>query len=120
MVAKERQGVEEENMSRYASRQLSWTETTKGDEVRAKLMNSTAQIFRQINESLAKHYEQLHVEEVQLLLSVPSGADVVDGRKDVGDNVRKILKPSIDFLDKVNNVEIIRLANQLQSEIYLS
>ena len=119
MATKQRQDVEEEeDMSRYASRQLSWTEVTKSDEMRAKLMNSTAQIFCEIHESLAKHYEQLHAESVQLLLSMPSGADV-DARRDAGDNVRKILKPSIDFLDKVNNVEMVRLANQLQCEIYI-
>ena len=119
MEAKQRQDGEEDK-SRYASRQLSWTEITKSDEVRAKLMNLTAQIFRQIHESLAKHYEHLHGESLQLLLSIPSGADIGNVRKEAGDNVRQILKPSIDFLDKVNNVEMIRLANQLQSEIYLS
>ena len=119
MATNQQTGLEEkeEDMSRYASRKLSWTEQIQNGEVREDMMNATAQMLIQINESLVQSYEQLHREAEQLLLTLPSGSDIVDGRKDVGDNVRKILKPSIDYLIKMNNVEMIRLVNRLQYEL---
>ena len=105
-------------MSRYASRKLSWSEQIRNGEVRENKMNATAQMFIQINESLVQSYEQLHREAEELLLTLPSGPDIIDGRKNVGDNVRKILKPSIDYLTKMNNVEMIRLANLLQDKLF--
>lgn len=108
----------EEDMSRYASRQISWTEFIQNGEARAELTNVTAQRFRQMNEILSSMYWELHSDALRVLLSLPSGPDIVDGRKDVDDNVRKILKPSMAYLEQVNNVEMIRLASQLQKEIY--
>ena len=109
--------MEEEDMSRYASREISWEEQLRNGELRENMMNAAAQIFSQINESLAESYAQLHREAEDLLLTLPSGPDIIDGRKDVGDNLRKILKPSIDYLTKMNNVEMIRLVNRLKDEV---
>ena len=109
--------MEEEDMSRYASRKISWEEQVRNGELRENMMNAAAQIFSQINESLAQSYEQLHTEAEELLLTLPSGPDIIDGRRDVGDNVRKILKPSIDYLTKMNNVEMIRLVNRFKDEV---
>ena len=120
MAANQQTGLEEkeeEDMSRYAIRKLSWSEQIRNGEVRENMMNATAQIFSQINESLAQSYEQLHKEAEELLLTLPSGPDIIDCRKDVGDNARKILKPSIDYLTKMNNVKMIRLVNRLQNEV---
>lgn len=117
MDAKQQTGLEEEDMSRYASRKISWEEQVRNGELRENMMNAAAQIFSQINESLVQSYEQLHREAEELLLTLPSGPDIIDGRKDVGDNLRKILKPSIDYLTKMNNVEMIRLVNRLKEEV---
>ncbi len=117
MDAKQQTGLEEEDMSRYASRKISWEEQVRNGELRENMMNAAAQIFSQINESLVQSYEQLHRVEEELLLTLPSGPDIIDGRKDVGDNLRKILKPSIDYLTKMNNVEMIRLVNRLKEEV---
>ena len=117
MAANKQTAMEEEDMSRYASRKISWEEQVRNGELRENMMNAAAQIFSQINESLAESYAQLHREAEDLLLTLPSGPDIIDGRKDVGDNLRKILKPSIDYLTKMNNVEMIRLVNRLKDEV---
>ena len=53
MAANQQTGLEEkeEDMSRYASRKVSWSEQIQSGEVRENMMNATAQIFSQISET---------------------------------------------------------------------
>ena len=86
MATNQQTGLEEkeEDMSRYASRKLSWSEQIQNGEVREDMMNATAQMFIQINESLVQSYEQLYREAEELLLTLPSGPDIIDGKRTLG------------------------------------
>ena len=80
-------------------------------EQRFQVANVTAQHFFKMNESLQFVYEMLEI----ILLS--NGIDITKGQHNNIDKVRKILKQSFEYLEQVNNVEMFRLAAQLESEI---
>ena len=80
-------------------------------EKRFQVANVTAQHFFKMNESLQFDYDMLE----RILLS--NGIDITKGQHNNIDKVRKILKQSFEYLVRVNNVEMFRLAAELESEI---
>ena len=98
-------------------RKLDWAELIENEnqQVRDQLTNMTISRFRTLYESMKIVYKELHGLTAQTLVSLPnsSGADIVDGRKDVHDAIERVLTPSFDYLDRVNNAEMTRVANLL-------
>ena len=82
-------------------------------EKRFQVLNVTAQHFFKMNESLQIDYEML---ERILLFSLSNGMDIAKGQHNIV-KVRKILKQSFEYLERVKNGEMFRLAAQLESEI---
>ncbi len=83
-------------------------------EKRFQVANAIAQHFFRMNESLKIDYEML---ERILLLNLSNGMDIAEGQHNNVVQVRKILKQSYEYLERVKNVEMFRLADQLESEI---
>ncbi len=88
------------------------------NEVRGELINITIIHFRAIFEGLQRMYSDLHHNASQTLMSLPSEQDVVEGRKDIGDTMGRTLQPSIEYLDKIINAEMIRVAHELHKLTY--
>ena len=82
-------------------------------EKRFQVVNVTAQHFFKMNESLQFDYEMLEI----ILLS--NGMDIAKGQHNNIVKVRKILKQSFEYLMRVNNIEMFRLAAELESEIMI-
>ena len=88
------------------------------NEARGELINITITHFRAIFEGLQRMYSDLHHNASQTLMSLPSEKDVVEGRKDIGDAMGRTLQPSIGYLDKIINAEMIRIAHELHKLTY--
>ena len=85
-------------------------------EKRFQVANVTAQHFFKMNESLQFGYEML---ERILLFSLSNGMAIAKGQHNNIVKVRKILKQSFEYLVRVNNIEMFRLAAELESEIMI-
>ena len=83
-------------------------------EKRFQVLNVTAQHFFKMNESLQIDYGVL---ESILLLTLSNGMDIAEGQHNNMLRVRKILKQSFEYLERVKNGEMFRLAAELESEI---
>ena len=86
----------------------------QASEKRFQVLNVTAQHFFKMNESLQIDYGVL---ERILLLTLSNGMDIVEGQHNNMLQVRKILKQSFEYLERVKNGEMFRLAAELESEI---
>ena len=87
--------------------------------VREELMNITAAHFRIINANVSHQYSDLHAKMADVLRNLQAKRgfnDVLDGDKHIHSVVEKILRPSHLCIEQANNVEMIRVANQLQYE----
>ena len=93
-------------------------EIVQNDRVRGELINIAIIHFRAIYEALQRMYSDLHYNASQTLMSLPSEKDVVEGRKDIGDAVGRTLQPSMEYLDRMTNAEMIRIAHELQKLTY--
>lgn len=88
--------------------------------VREELMNITAAHFRIINVSISQQYSDLHAKMVDVLRNLQAKRgfnDILDGDKHIHSVVEKILRPSHLCIEQASNVEMFRVANQLQYEL---
>ena len=83
-------------------------------ERRFQVLNVTAQHFFKMNASLQIDYGVL---ERILLLTLSNGRDIVEGQHNNIVQVRKILKQSFEYLERVKNGEMFWLAAELESQI---
>ena len=104
-------GVHKDAVDTVNSRLVELVQT---NERRFQLVTATTRLFHKVNESLQEYYARL---ERILVLSLSNWMDIAEGQNNNVDNARKILKPSFEYLERVNNVVMIRLAGQLESEI---
>ena len=109
--------VEEEH--RVAKRRKrNHQEITQNVRVRGELINLAIIHFRAIYDGLQRMYSDLHHNATETLMSIPSAKDIVEGRKVIGDSVGRTLQPSIEYLDRMTNAEMIRIAHELQKLTY--
>ena len=108
--------VEEEH--RVAKKRKRNHEELIQNEVRGELINIVIIHFRAISEGLRRMYSDLHGNAIQRLMSLPSAEDIVEGRKDIDDAMGRTLQPSIEYLDKIINAEMIRIAHELHKLTY--
>ena len=98
---------------------VEWAELIRRDRARGELMNITASHFRVINASSSQQYGDFHVNIADFLRNLQAAdgfTDTVDGDQHIHTAIENILKPSMYYLEQVNRVEMIRVANQLQNE----
>ena len=55
----------------------------------------------------------MHDVAAQNLINIPSGGNIVDERKDIHDDLERVLNPSFDHLDSTNRTEKTRLIHSL-------
>ena len=113
----EKEAIAEEEIPEGArKRKLDWSELIENEnrQVRDQLINTVISRFRTLYDCMKIVYREIHDLTAQTLIDLPSGGgDIVDGRKDIDDAIQRVLNPSFDHLDRVNNSEMAQVAHLL-------
>ena len=96
-------------------RKLSWSEFTENDnqQVRHRISEIIDLRFRTLDDCLTRIYRDIRDIVAQTLIDMPSGGDIVDGRKDIHDDLERVLNPSFVHLESTNRSEKTRLMHSL-------
>ena len=96
-------------------RKLSFSELVEYDnqQVRRRISEIIDIRFRTLHDFLKGVYNDIHYIVAQTLIDMPSGGDIVDGRKDIHDALERVSNPSLDHLASTNRSEKIHLMHSL-------
>ena len=97
-------------------RKLGWAELIENEnrQCRDQLTNMVILKFRTLFDCMNNVYKEIHDLTAQTLVDLPSGGgDIVDGKKDIGDAIERVLKPSFDHLDSAHNSEMAHVIRSL-------
>ena len=77
----------------------------------------TVRNFKNHDACLAAQYQTLHNDAEQILLTLPSVSNNAEAHENISRMLRSMLKPSIEHLERILNLEMLRIVTELHKMI---